>query len=304
MYDTQNANLTKTYVIGDVHGCFHTLQNLIAKLPKDAQLIFVGDLCDKGNYSKEVISYVIDNGYTCIKGNHEQLMQTHLQEVVNENKHSMWSSDYRYGGTKTYGSYIEDEQTMQRHLRWIEKLPLYIQKEHYFITHGYGLPFYMHRDNPKYHDKLLLNRYENGVEVPQSEVINIFGHCVFDEVVKGDNFYGIDTGCAYGNKLTALQLGTMDTIQEPMDRRDSEYEIKKMQLHHLEEIVERSTNLEEIIVQIDIKFDDFNLISSEVLTYIIDNFPSEADGVIYEMLKKKQIFNRQARKFIKGFNPS
>ena len=33
-----------TYIIGDVHGCFYTLQNLINKLPKYADIIFVGDL--------------------------------------------------------------------------------------------------------------------------------------------------------------------------------------------------------------------------------------------------------------------
>ncbi|MCF6206614.1 MAG: metallophosphoesterase, partial [Sulfurovum sp.] len=62
------------YIIGDVHGCFYTLQKLIAKLPKEANLIFVGDLVDKGNFSKETVEFVMQNGYPCILGNHEHLM--------------------------------------------------------------------------------------------------------------------------------------------------------------------------------------------------------------------------------------
>ena len=49
--------MIKTYVIGDVHGCINTLKELIDKLPVNANLIFVGDLCDKGKYSKDVLNY-------------------------------------------------------------------------------------------------------------------------------------------------------------------------------------------------------------------------------------------------------
>ena len=38
-----------TYIIGDVHGHYQTLLSLVAKLPQDAKLIFVGDLIDRGS---------------------------------------------------------------------------------------------------------------------------------------------------------------------------------------------------------------------------------------------------------------
>jgi len=50
--------MKKTFVIGDVHGCFYTLMDLVKKLPKNSEMIFTGDLCDKGFYSKEVIEFV------------------------------------------------------------------------------------------------------------------------------------------------------------------------------------------------------------------------------------------------------
>ena len=52
------------------------------------------------------------------------------------------------------------------------------------------------------------------------DVINIFGHCKFDEVLIGKNYYGIDTSCVYGNKLTALQLGSMKIFEENVVKVD------------------------------------------------------------------------------------
>ncbi|MBD3798036.1 MAG: serine/threonine protein phosphatase [Campylobacterales bacterium] len=294
-------NTQNTYIIGDVHGCFHTLQKLIAKLPGDARIIFVGDLCDKGNFSKEVMEYVISNGYECVKGNHEHLMEKYLYDAVHKEIHSPWSTDYRYGGILTYESYLSDHETMARHLAWLSALPMYIQIEQYFITHGFALPFYEYRNNRAYYNDFLLHRYEKGMDIPKTDVVNIFGHCVFDEVVSGENFYGIDTGCSYGNKLTALKLGSMQIIQEPMDSRDSTYQIKEMRLHHLAEILEASVDLSELICQIDQRFFEFDLVSSEVAEHIVSMHSEEGIKAIHEMLEKKQLFMKQAKKVIEKF---
>jgi serine/threonine protein phosphatase 1 len=293
--------LENTYIIGDVHGCYHTLQNLIARLPSDAELIFVGDLCDKGHYSKEVIEFVMHGGYACVKGNHEHLMEKYLHDAVYHDIHSPWSTDYRYGGISTYESYLNDHETMQRHLAWIAEMPMYLQIDNYFITHGFALPFYAHRDDEAYYNDFLLHRYEEGMEVPSSEVVNIFGHCKFEEVVRGEHFYGIDTGCAYGNKLTALQLGTMQLIQEPMDVRDSDYTIVEMRLHHIEEAVEKKLHLPELVAHIDSKFEQFDLVSTEVASHIVSTYGEDGVATIYEMLEKKQLFIKQAKKVVEGF---
>ena len=44
--------MQKHYIIGDVHGEYQTLLALVEKLPKDAKLIFVGDLIDRGLQSR------------------------------------------------------------------------------------------------------------------------------------------------------------------------------------------------------------------------------------------------------------
>ncbi len=294
---SKDSHFENIYVIGDVHGCFYTLQNLIARLPHDADLIFVGDLCDKGNFSKDVIDFVMENDYKCIKGNHEHLMETYLEDAIFHDKHSPWSSDKRYGGMVTLESYQGDENKMLSHLEWIKTLPMYIEIEKYFITHGFALPFYEHRNNPDYYNDFLLNRYEQGMSVENEKVVNIFGHCVFDEVVSGDNFYGIDTGCSYGKKLTALKLGTMDIIQEPMDTRDSNYSIKELKLSHIE-LPDDEHSVTNLRMHIDVLFTDFDLVSTEVAEYIVERFGDEGKQEIEMMLEKKQLFMKQAKKIL------
>lgn len=292
--------MKKRYVIGDVHGCLYTLQKLLAKLEANAEIILVGDLCDKGKHSKELIEFVMQNGYRCVKGNHEHLMQKYLYDAVVNAKHSPWSEDYRYGGIETLKGYIDDQQSMQRHLAWLETLPIYIEikeEKHYFITHGYALAYYDKRDDSEYYNDFLLSRYEEGMEVPRGDVINIFGHCVFDEVIEHESFYAIDTGCAYGKKLTALELGTMRIIQEDMDKRDSSYEIKELLLEHLE-LFSYGHNAALLAAHIDERFVAFDVVSTEVAAFMVESFGEEGREEIPKMLEKKQLFIKQAKKFV------
>ncbi|MBT8349167.1 MAG: hypothetical protein HKP62_06965, partial [Sulfurovum sp.] len=136
-----------------------------------------------------------------------------------------------------------------------------------------------------------------GMEVDNEKVINIFGHCVFDEVVSGENFYGIDIGCSYGKKLTALQLGTMQCFQEPMDERDSNYSIKEMKLSHIDLPHDEHT-ITNLRMHIDVLFTDFDLVSTEVAEYIVQRFGESGKKEIELMLDKKQLFMKQAKKIL------
>ena len=48
----------KHYIIGDVHGYYNTLMQLVVKLPSDAKLIFVGDLIDRGSQSEPTLDSI------------------------------------------------------------------------------------------------------------------------------------------------------------------------------------------------------------------------------------------------------
>jgi len=220
-----SKDLSNIFVIGDVHGCYNTLMKLLSKLPQNATLIFVGDLCDKGNYSKEVMEFVINNNHLCVMGNHEYLFYNYIRDAVFRNIHGIWSENEAYGGLKTIKSYHQNSKLIMKHINWIETLPYYIQIDKYFITHGFGLPYCKRKDSC---DKrlLYLNRIDDETykkdweEYSLYTTVNIFGHCRFSEVLIGKNYYGIDTGCVYGNKLTAIQLGTMNIFEQNVELAD------------------------------------------------------------------------------------
>lgn len=220
--------MKKTFVIGDVHGCFYTLMDLVKKLPKNSEMIFTGDLCDKGFYSKEVIEFVKNNA-RCVLGNHDNYMSKYLKSSMNGESFE-WNTSDEYAGYTTVSSYLQcDEKLINNHIDYIKSLPFYIQIDKYFITHGFGLPYYQRKDNDEHKFSLSINRlsnrrheYDYEVDFEKYDIINIFGHDTFDEVFisQNKNYYGIDTGCKYLNKLTAIELGSMKIIQVKTNVRD------------------------------------------------------------------------------------
>lgn len=296
-------NLNNTFVIGDVHGCYHTLKNLIKQLPQDANLIFVGDLCDKGDLSKDVIEFVIQNNYLCVKGNHEHLYEKYILDAIEKNIHSPWSSDKRYGGLQCINSYKNDIDLIKKHLSWIQNLPMYIQIDKYFITHGFALEYYKHKDNSDYYNDFLLNRiYKDTIEPEvKDDIINIFGHCVFEEVKVGDKYICLDTGCSNGGKLTALQLGSDKIYQEPMDKRDSSYILKELKIDDIDLENFSLEEIENITLNGDCKYSKYNIISHDILEHIAITFKYKGLEEIKKMEKRAVIFPKQLKRILESY---
>lgn len=210
-----------TYIIGDVHGEYNTLIALVEKLPKKSEIIFVGDLIDRGAKSKEVIAFVRKNNHRCVLGNHEQFMIDYgtsftktYPKSTNPSFLHMW---YNNGGGATLYSYnlvkytdglscVENEEGMQQFkddIEWLKTLPLYIElpnqinNRQVVVTHASCADVWHHHDNPDgietFKEYALWNRKEPKRE---SAIFNIFGHTPVDFGVEiEEHFVNVDTGC-------------------------------------------------------------------------------------------------------------
>jgi len=235
------------YVIGDVHGCFKTLMALIDKLPTDEQIIFTGDLIDRGPMSKEVVQWVIDNSDRCrsVVGNHEQMLLNARKKPTMSNV-SMWTWN---GGDAALNSYfpetvsktvfdetdeeIENKEALriarrridipQEHLDFFESLPQYIIEDKLFISHtswNTKIPWenVLELDDSNGYFKGLT--WYRGVpgKLPD-ELFHVFGHTPVEEPEISDYYANIDTGAVFvdwdkGGQLTALHYPTMQTYQQ------------------------------------------------------------------------------------------
>ncbi len=219
--------MKKTYIIGDVHGEFDTLMKLVDKLPQNAEIIFVGDLIDRGTKSCEVIEFIRKNNYACVLGNHEQFMidygTSFTKTYPNSTNPSFLHSWYNNGGDATLFSYgllkydkkegmqcVENAKKMkqfQDDIEWLKTLPLYIELPHSInnklvvVTHASCADVWHHHDNLDSHETFreyaLWNRKDPKND---SEIFNIFGHTPVEFGVEiEEHFVNVDTGC-YINK--------------------------------------------------------------------------------------------------------
>lgn len=97
----------KILFVGDVHGRIKELLSLIKKFPNHL-IILLGDLQDRGLYSKQVLDLIINNDKViALKGNHEIHF---LDFMLNEKFQENWLTFLSAGGINTLLSYIEEDQ--------------------------------------------------------------------------------------------------------------------------------------------------------------------------------------------------
>lgn len=202
--------------VGDVHGCWLTLQALLAKHP-NRRVILLGDLIDRGPRSREVVEWTMNNNIECVAANHEDLClaySRHHRMGYRAKCASMYDRDVWLwnGGDKALDSWEADllpESVLPRKvLDWMSKLPPYIiidqesQGRKLLVSHtGYGL------EADKGHWELALwgrhpddgeFAYEEGTGKPDDDGwFRAFGHNREKEVRMTDSYAMFDTGCAY-----------------------------------------------------------------------------------------------------------
>lgn len=225
----------KTVVIGDIHGGFRALEQLIerADLPSDTQYIFVGDYVDGWSESAEVISYLInfsqENECIFLRGNHDELLYKYLKSGESN---PMWLSQ---GGESTVESYSKLSKTEKGiHLRFLENLINYhVDSEnrlflHAGFTNQHG-PEHEYHPNLVYWDRTLWemvcaideNITEKDDKYPKR--LKLFreiyiGHTPvtrvgFDKPANFANVWNVDTGAAFKGKISMLEIESKEIWQ-------------------------------------------------------------------------------------------
>jgi len=199
------------YVIyGDIHGCLEEWEELRKLIPKNSFEISVGDILDKGPYPVEALRYAKKNKIFTIMGNHEY---KHIRKY--------WGRNVKLD---------EDQQRVypklkQEDFEFIESMPFFLKLNKLTIVHA-GITNRIFLSNPPLNIMTLLlflrDVDENEKFLPLNhnnpnarywadtynghEGFVVAGHNPFREVKKTKHSIGIDTGCVYGNKLTAYVI--------------------------------------------------------------------------------------------------
>ena len=198
--------MKRTIIIGDLHGCLDELDELIQQVqykPGTDSLYFLGDIINRGPHSKEAFQRVIDLDAISIIGNHEW----HILEAVRQKR-----SDFRL--EKLQQEFGSDFKT---YLNEIRNWPLFIEKDDFILVHG-GLIPGRRLEESEPHILVSIRTWDgvgkdlnNSQDPPwfehyHQEKLVVFGHWAKLEGVVRKNVIGLDTGCVYGKKLTALIL--------------------------------------------------------------------------------------------------
>ncbi|MEJ5350920.1 MAG: metallophosphoesterase [Melioribacteraceae bacterium] len=217
-------------VIGDIHGCYYTLVELydkITELYPEVPVYTVGDLVDRGNYSYEVIKFVIEKNIILTPGNHDYMFYHFFKEPS-----SIFARSWFFNGNETtLLSYENHEKEMFEHIEFIKKAPLFHNLDDCFISHA-GISIHYEKYLPpdfRNNLDLLAPLIENdissdrGIMWTRDPLLNlgklqIVGHTKQPDItyVEDSNALYIDTGACVGNKLSAVIIeknSIIDTLQ-------------------------------------------------------------------------------------------
>lgn len=206
-------------VIGDVHGCFYTLQSLVERIKQEypgVPIYCVGDLVDRGNHSYEVLEYVRSEKIIFTMGNHDYMFYASIREPE-----SLMAKSWKYNGAETtLASYFGDRlEQLNEHLDLIISSPLFLNLDDCFISHA-GISVHLKDklpenflEHPLELEKILRRELfdQDSIIWTRSELLNIgklqvVGHTHRKEIFfdKDANAAYIDTTAYGNNKLTSL----------------------------------------------------------------------------------------------------
>ncbi|MCK5813634.1 MAG: metallophosphoesterase [Cocleimonas sp.] len=217
-------HLGRDFVVGDIHGMFDSLEELLEKIsfnPKRDRVFSVGDLIDRGAQSYRVVEFLDKPWFFSVMGNHESML---LDAKISDYNLHNWIKYNGGGWWKKLSKQAQDE-TYQK----ISKLPYLFEIETAIgkvgvahadlpaarswvdivksISTDYDLKHYILWSRQRHRNMRITNK-----TVPIKGVkLVVMGHTPYKEPLYRGNVFYIDTGAAYQQdeslaSLTLLQI--------------------------------------------------------------------------------------------------
>jgi serine/threonine protein phosphatase 1 len=204
-------------VVGDIHGRLDRLDRVLARIPKDRTLVFLGDYIDRGPESRGVVERLMqretEGPCVLLCGNHEDMLLDALSGAY-EGAAEDWLLN---GGDATQRSYGASsvrrlaQLIPEAHARFYRQLREHWETEEYVFVHA-GI----RAEGPDGTDR----QTKLWLRVAPDEPFGygktvICGHTPYRSPLRGPDWINIDTGCGKlaGAPLTALLLPEREIIQ-------------------------------------------------------------------------------------------
>ncbi|HOF87927.1 MAG TPA: metallophosphoesterase family protein [Armatimonadota bacterium] len=190
--------------IGDIHGCRTMLDLLLAKLPDDGTLIFLGDYIDRGPDAKGVLDRLLrlreERPCVFLRGNHEAMAIAALRGDTRSAE--LWLYN---GGIETIHSYAGEDIPDDHWAFLTATLPYYVTDDFIFV-HG-GLPPGSQPDESREEELWWIREPFLSSDCDWGRLV-IHGHTP-QPGAKPEirpNRINLDTAAVFGGKLTAVLL--------------------------------------------------------------------------------------------------
>jgi len=207
--------MSRTVVVGDLHGCYDELVALLAVvgLGDSDRVVCVGDLVSKGEKSRQVLELFMNNArFSSVIGNHDRALLDYWKGA--RDKESLKPLQRECARQLKAGR--------ERYAAYLESLPPYIDLGSHVVVHA-GL-----RPNVQLAEQSLEDLTELRTLGPdpanrkgqpwyeeyRDDKTALFGHWPAPEPRRGPRAIGLDTGCVYGYRLTAyvIETGEFHTV--------------------------------------------------------------------------------------------
>lgn len=231
LHTVSTSPAQRLFFIGDVHGCYDELLDLLARLaPRPADVVVaVGDMVTKGPRPAACLELWRERGYLAVQGNNEikllerdrpLLRWLQRDEVLRRGDLLRYIRSWPLvidfpsaGATAVHGGFLpgmrvtpEDiaaHRDVLPELRWIRK------KKDGWIA--------VPKEKKKKEDVLWAEKW-------RGERMIVYGHTPLREPRFDRMALGLDTGCVYGGKLTAAIFfdGNWEVVSVPARRKYAE----------------------------------------------------------------------------------